>query len=90
MEIKLSKGLIIKKITFNEYSIKDILTDKELVITITAKECMNYHYEIGEIVYYATSELRQEIGKLITPIVFIRNQKMSLLKEEFDIDNKYK
>ena len=85
MEVEISKGVITKKVKINQYLIKDIFTNKELVIAMTGKECMHYKYEIGEEVYYGKSESRPEIGKLMTPTGFkYSRQHIRLLKKEFD------
>ena len=84
MKPTLSKGIITKRVKTGEYLIKDIFTENELVIKMSGKECMNYKYEIGEEVYYAKSELRPELGKLMTPTGFKYNEPIYSLKKELD------
>jgi hypothetical protein len=90
MEITLSKGKVIEVIKHSKYLIRDVFTDSEILAKLTGKESMIYKYEIGEVVYYAMSNLNQKLesGKLITATGFKYYQNISMLKEE--VDKKYR
>ena len=83
-KISLSKGSIIEKKELNEFLIKDIFSGRELLITISGNEMMNYFYKKGDTIYYVLNDQRSEKGKLMTPTGFKRNRVILKLKKEFD------
>lgn len=83
----LSKGKILEEKRVGEYLVKDVFSQKEIIISISGKERMHNSYKKGDVVYFAESSLLPEKGKLMTPIGFKRNFHLASLKTE--VDRKY-
>jgi NADH:ubiquinone oxidoreductase subunit F (NADH-binding) len=80
----LTKGIILQKNSLREYLVKDIFSQKEIVVNLTGQETMLYSYEKEDIVYVAESEQSPGKGKLMTPTGLKYHTYLNSLKSELD------
>jgi len=83
----LTKGIVLQKKTNGQYLVKEIFSQKEIMVSLTGKERLLYSYEKEDIIYVAKSEQSPGKGKLMTPTGLKYNKYLNSLKA--DLDKKY-
>lgn len=84
----LCKGVIINKISEGFYMVKDIQSDEEILMSISAKERLKHSgFDIGRIVYVVVSPYDLSRGRLLSQHDLKSEYASDLIKRKSELDS---